>query len=560
MLDRAYRIGASLAIKQAEEEESNLSRNSAMAAAAAYPMAVGLINRDAVLPDAGLRTGDFSDVTKSLKPGDIVISGVSEPGSLKAQIASVTGEPDFHHVSAYLGKGRDNSINTADTAAGKMFGTGSAGGIEKDRNLRVLRLKNPNDIEALGQQMAHILDANVDYSKTRGLKAGLKELLVPKFLRSGPARDPGDLVSKQESYRRLAERLRCEGGTCSNTIGAAFPEKFNKNVEDILPNDILRSDMFDTVLEYRPTDEVRVGKIFRELADKHPDLPQQKLIEMANVQLAKNNRLNKLIGNSRNIARLGLGAAGAGLIYGASKVPGSDLSAGEAALGLGAVGLGASPFMSGSISDWARGKYLRTANEDLRNSVKELMDTGLTEPQARETLKTRVLDAAKKYINENPTNIKLEDISVTTDPSHAFYRGTESPSFDFGPRHRRISSTADKNMLLHELGHAEDFLDSVDRTRAPGIRSSLGILRDETVANRNAFRHLLKTEGVGSAMSLAKRNVVPYTTYVADVLKHLKVPGAILGTAGLAGLGYELSKEDESKKDSGLLSYLGLGE
>jgi hypothetical protein len=61
-------------------------------------------------------------------------------------------------------------------------------------------------------------------------------------------------------------------------------------------------------------------------------------------------------------------------------------------------------------------------------------------------------------------------------------------------------------------------------------------------------------------MSLAKRNVVPYTTYVADVLKHLKIPGAILGTAGLAGLGYELSKEDESKKDSGLLSYLGLGE
>jgi hypothetical protein len=545
VLDKAYRIGASLAIKQAEEEDSNIARNSAMLAAGAYPFLVGLANNRASLKNAPVTTDDFKALEAALKPGDILVSGDVEPSSLKAQIASVTGDADFQHVATHLGKTPRGNVQ-ADIARDTMFGVSPGeAGLTRNRNIRVLRFKNPAELEALNKHLGNIAGENISYSTSRGIKAGIKDLLVPDFLRK---RSGGQLGQKD-----LADKLRCHGGTCSNVVGAGMADRFKGK-------DILRSDAFETVMDYTPTDTARVTAIYENLKKTTKGLSDSELIEMANKQLAKNKAVNKVLKNSKTIAKAGLGAAGAGLIYGASRIPDSDLSAGEAALGLGAAGLGALPFMNEGISRWARETHVANQNKDLFNRMNKLLSKGMTEEQAVKVLKQEALDAAQKYINENRTGLSLKDIEITADKGHDFYQGKATPEFILGKDFRKVRSTIDKNILLHELGHAEDFVNGNPRATRKGIMEALGVLRDETVANRNAFRHLAKTEGLGSALRLAKSNVVPYSTYASDVLKHLKVPGAVLGTAGLGGLAWQLAKDDESKKEKSILDMLGIGE
>lgn len=543
-----------------EPEEDHTVRNTTMGIVMAYPLAIGAVNRRGAVPLAARSSNDFSELERALRPGDVLVSGSPRTSELKTMISSVNADPDYQHVGTYLGK-NGGGHQVADTVNNGSFGVHGASGLSGDRNVRVLRFKDPNDLSRLNLHMGELANAQTPYSTSRGVKAGLKELLLPDFLRSNGLVDAG-VQSVERAAEHSARGVNCHGGICSNVVATAVPERFRgKNALDVLPGDILRAGAFDTVYEYRPSPERVVGDIFESLKTTHPRLSEDALVGLANKTFRKEQAINKVLAHGKTLSRLGLGAAGAGLVYGGARLPASDLSAGEAVAGLGMLGLGATPLLHKQLAKAGRTRYLSNINKDLASRTGALVAKGLSQEQVSQALLEESRSHAESMLRSRGiTNVSVNDLLVDASPGRGMYAGTSAPGIDFsvnsGDPARKVRgvvrSPAYKDTILHELGHAEDyqkrlsdpekFLRYVGK-EAPtegSWRAAWRTLVEETSANRNALQHVYNTDGLRSAIRSTGNQLPGYATYVADMLKHLKIPGAALGVGGAGLLGYNL--------------------
>jgi len=563
------KTGAALPWQQ--DEESHALRNSLMGVAAGVPAVTALTNRRAPLHTPGTSTHNFDYITANLKPGDIVLSGSDKGDPIRNLVAATQGSADYTHANVGWGPGK--VLDIAPDRRHVMSDIGDAG-INPERRVRILRHKDPAMASLTGEQdRAKFLQSMYGqhgdaptYSVGKSVKSGLREILVPDPV----AKLWGKLTNKQpKTPSQLGEEVRCAGGVCTvlpgGTMDPASKARQNKSLSSLLPRDIASDPSLETVLEYTPDPEEAKARAVRDLRAAGMST-EDAIAEVAKQQRSALRR-DKLLRHAPNIARGAIGLGGAGAIYGLSKVNPEDVSVPEVAAGLGLGAAGAVPFLHKPLSMAAVNNYRKQINEYGDKRLRDIMAEGFSLDQAKAKVEADMQDFGRKIINDRGlVHVSPEGgFGVTADRNHPMNRGVESPTYDYSRRQAVQAHTPE--FLAHELGHARDFenrarrsgaltLDDqiraairTDMNAAPKrdtLKGALRVLRDETMANAYALQDLKKHRGLAETLRGAKRIAPAYSTYLLDVAKHLKKPGAAL-MAGGAGLGLHGLVADREK-------------
>lgn len=310
-----------------QQGEGHLGRNLAMGAAAALPMA-GLIGQQKTrrydAPHA-----ELNSLIEQVRPGDVVLSGSTRTSPIKDMLATAMGSPDAYHTAVAIEhEGRLRNFGLTQNA-----GTDIADFNPQER-YTILR---PNlDPEGMRTFQANVqrfregtdsvrnegavvpyeghaaAPTSAAYARSEGVSNVVKDLLLPKVNRYDPrehARLQQEVLKTPDVAAAVAAKIKatpgitpekayqilCEhgarGGICSNVPAMLLPAGHsvnpNKRVDEILPTDYLNSEMFTPVGRYSP-------KPFTWRERMHQAGP--------------------------TAARLGVGLAGAGAVYGGSKL------------------------------------------------------------------------------------------------------------------------------------------------------------------------------------------------------------------------------------------------
>lgn len=352
-----------------QEDEDHTARNVAMGVAAAAPFA-GMVGEKPLVHAGKGDLVDYETLRKTVRPGDVLLTGDTEFGFTKGIVNAASGTPSGYHV-AVVSPNKDiyeahprYGLSLTDFSPDKEriqvlrpklesheleqfignLDTAVQGAGDFESSLeRQLRKKGYGKIDAA--DMAEIGRGSL-YDNPQGIKAGLKELFLPKlrqdvgnaaevqkaeyvkgrqqFSESGykqHAKTVADVIDRKmttgdqrtqwidKNFGFLPERLRgrlgpaleskhvrpampdCVGGVCSTLPASAMPAGKNvipsKKPSDVLPNDFLRSNMFEPVARYDPA-------------------PYQ--------------MHDKVLKYGPTLARAGVGLGLAGAVYGSSKL------------------------------------------------------------------------------------------------------------------------------------------------------------------------------------------------------------------------------------------------
>jgi hypothetical protein len=590
-------LSAPAMFKTAEDDDNTL-RNVGMGAAFSYPLAVGLINNRAKVPEARAQAKNLNELLKNIQEGDVLLTGVPKWYGVKGGIAAISNQPDFYHVNTVLEnipsrgvksrydkslidpvyKKPSKALNRHVTyghfagygAPVMMARMGDDFGYE---NIRVLRPKKKDFANRIVRHTESIYD-NPDllYSMQQGKDSGFKEMLIPEFLRR-----PDDLrgLSKKQLAEKAMEDLKCVGGMCSNLPATALPELWNKPATEVLPNDLATSEHFDTVMEYRPTAAMTRKQTIKELKEEMPHLSRRALEATADRRMARWKIYDSIMGGNRGhwITRAGLGLGGAGLVAAASRIPDSDLSLGEGAIAAGllapSLAVSALGRVAGEDSDR---RYMQGILNRRTDAVKELMSSRkITREKALKVLESNARNEINQYLAEN--NIKIPKKNIMVDHSLADLDSTRRFSFDdlmqsnkYDVSGNRLFVAPDRGTYLKELGRAKYLKENpgkiLDYASLDHTKNFLPFLREEIGSQKNALKYVLDKEGIKGAWKYLKQTAPSFTPILNDTLRASNIAKPMMAAKllGLGILGSQLykDKEPDSALDR-LKASLGIG-
>lgn len=312
--------------------EDHTLRNVAMAGAAALPFA-GLIGQRPMIHDgAGKAYADYERFKQRIRPGDILVSGRPGVGSAKLMISLATGTPKGYHV-AIAGPRRGTAYQQHPSGGYQLYQLGGPG-----EHMQVLRLKglspqqrsefvrtarrrvdqqaafehalakriraaargNDDFAKALhGQNARELAEAAGagTYAKRTGIKAGIKDLFLPKSKRpdevaataAARASRTDSLAKHDDLAENVLARMRAEhaqgaditrpkvlkgllrrtAGNCVGDVCSTFPATVlgpkkalvpGKDLHEMLPSDWLRSNKVRAVAQYSPQEQTLANR------------------------------------------------------------------------------------------------------------------------------------------------------------------------------------------------------------------------------------------------------------------------------------------------------------
>ena len=306
--------------KQSKDPEKHLGRNVAMGAAAVAPFA-GMIGQKPLHNDplVGENTGKkfktLDELSRHAQPGDIVITNKGSEGPFKKFITPMTGS-EFYHAQPVVGRRRGHGLTTDIGMIGKhnrtvpdmLKDTFQVKTLKHDYDdVVLLRPKKPltaKQLEVFNREALHRARLDPGYDVRKAVGVWTRDVFVPKikgFTGTGnqfsqSKKDLVQSIDKKTFTVKGAPRSYsyCSGNVCSTAPAQAYTKATGRHVlpgkaaKDMFPTDFLRSEEYEVV-----------G------AHLKPKKHWHKVV--------------KAVGPYA--VRAGLGVAGAGAVYTASKHP-----------------------------------------------------------------------------------------------------------------------------------------------------------------------------------------------------------------------------------------------